>query len=311
MILCCGEALIDMLPCQSRENDPAFTPCVGGAAFNTAVALGRQGMAVSLFSGLSDDFMGDMLRHTLDASGVDYSPSTRAPLPTTLAFVRLVGGQARYTFYDENSAGRMLRESDLPELGDDVAAVLFGCISLIAEPCGSVYETLMAREAPRRVMYLDPNIREIFIADRQKHLARMIALADIVKLSDEDLAWFAEPGEEHEVIRRWLVLGPKLIVVTRGADGADAWTADFHLHVPAIHVAVADTVGAGDTVNAGILASLSQAGLLEKEKLVTLSREQVRRAVDLGMRAAAVTVSRPGANPPWDHELRSQQRPGL
>ena len=306
MILCCGEALIDMLPCQSRENDPAFTPCVGGAAFNTAVALGRQGMAVSLFSGLSDDFMGDMLRHTLDASGVDYSPSTRAPLPTTLAFVRLVGGQARYTFYDENSAGRMLTENDLPTLGDDVSAVLFGCISLIAEPCGSVYEALMVREAPRRVMFLDPNIREIFIPDRQKHLARMrrmIALADIVKLSDEDLAWFAEPGEEHEVIGRWLARGPKLIVVTRGADGADAWTADFHLHVPAIRVAVADTVGAGDTVNAGILASLSQAGLLEKEKLVTLSREQVRQAVQLGIRAAAVTVSRPGANPPWDHEL--------
>lgn len=98
MILCCGEALIDMLPCRSRENAPAFTPCVGGAAFNTAIALGRQGMAVALFSGLSDDFMGDMLRHTLDASGVDYSPSTRAPLPTTLAFVRLEGGQARYTF---------------------------------------------------------------------------------------------------------------------------------------------------------------------------------------------------------------------
>lgn len=161
MILCCGEALIDMLPCRSRENAPAFTPCVGGAAFNTAVALGRQGMAVALFSGLSDDFMGDMLRHTLDASGVDYSPSTRAPLPTTLAFVRLVGGQARYTFYDENSAGRMLTENDLPTLGDDVSAVLFGCISLIAEPCGSVYEALMVREAPRRVMFLDPNIREI------------------------------------------------------------------------------------------------------------------------------------------------------
>ena len=116
-------------------------------------------MAVALFSGLSDDFMGDMLRHTLDASGVDYSPSTRTPLPTTLAFVRLEGGQARYTFYDENSAGRMLTESDLPTLGDDVSAVLFGCISLIAEPCGSVYEALMVREAPRRVMFLDPNIR--------------------------------------------------------------------------------------------------------------------------------------------------------
>ncbi|MEW5202392.1 PfkB family carbohydrate kinase, partial [Enterobacter hormaechei] len=176
MILCCGEALIDMLPCRSRENAPAFTPCVGGAAFNTAIALGRQVIAVALFSGLSDDFMGDMLRHTLEASGVDYSPSTRAPLPTTLAFVRLEGGQARYTFYDENSAGRMLTESDLPTLGDDVSAVLFGCISLIAEPCGSVYEELMVREAPRRVMFLDPNIREIFILDRQKHLARMMRM---------------------------------------------------------------------------------------------------------------------------------------
>lgn len=306
MILCCGEALIDMLPCRTRENASAFIPCVGGAAFNTAIALGRQGMPVSLFSGLSNDFMGDMLRQSLEASGVDFSPSTRAPLPTTLAFVRLVHGQARYTFYDENSAGRMLAESDLPNLGDDVTAVLFGCISLIAEPCGSVYESLMAREAPRRVMFLDPNIREIFIQDREKHLARMmrmIALADIVKLSDEDLAWFGERASEDEVIARWLTLGPKLIVVTRGADGADAWTANFKLHVPGVSVHVADTVGAGDTVNAGILASLSQAQCLEKSKLVTLSREQVRHAVDLGMRAAAVTVSRPGANPPWDQEL--------
>lgn len=306
MILCCGEALIDMLPCRTSENASAFIPCVGGAAFNTAIALGRQGLPVSLFSGLSDDFMGDMLRHSLDASGVDYSPSTRAPLPTTLAFVRLVHGQARYTFYDENSAGRMLADSDLPALKDDVSAVLFGCISLIAEPCGSVYESLMVREAPRRVMFLDPNIREIFIQDREKHLARMmrmIALADIVKLSDEDLAWFGERASEDEVIARWLTLGPKLIVVTRGADGADAWTANFKLHVPGVSVHVADTVGAGDTVNAGILASLSTAGLLEKNKLVTLSRNQVRHAVELGMRAAAVTVSRPGANPPWDHEL--------
>ena len=163
---------------------PAFTPCVGGAAFNTAVALGRQGMTVALFSGLSDDFMGDMLRHTLDASGVDYSPSTRAPPHHPR--LRQAGRRSGPLYlYDENSAGRMLTENDLPTLGDDVSTVLFGCISLIAEPCGSVYEALMIREAPRRVMFLDPNIREIFIPDRQKHLARMrrmIALADIVKL---------------------------------------------------------------------------------------------------------------------------------
>ncbi|WP_270037603.1 PfkB family carbohydrate kinase [Klebsiella pneumoniae] len=113
-------------------------------------------------------------------------------------------------------------------------------------------------------MFLDPNIREIFIrgpAETPARMMRMIALADIVKLSDEDLAWFAEPGEEHEVIRRWLALGPKLIVVTRGADGADAGPLISIFMFEGIRVTVADTVGAGDTVNAGILASLSQAGL--------------------------------------------------
>lgn len=306
MILCCGEALIDMLPRRTDENEQAFVPCVGGAAFNSAIALGRLGLPVGLFSGLSADFMGEMLRTTLAASGVDFSFSTYSPLPTTLAFVRLVSGQARYTFYDENSAGRMLSPGDLPALNHEVQALLFGCISLIAEPCGSVYEALMAKEAGRRVMFLDPNIREVFITDRERHLARMrrmLALADIVKLSDEDLAWFNEPGSDDEIAARWLSLGPKLLVVTRGANGADAWTARGKVHVPALRVTVADTVGAGDTVNAGILASLHQQGLLTKLALATLTPEQVRNAVELGMRAAAVTVSRPGANPPWDDEL--------
>lgn len=309
MILCCGEALIDMLPRRTDKNEPAFVPCVGGAAFNTAIALGRLGVPVGLFSGLSTDFMGDMLRATLTASGVDFSLATHAPLPTTLAFVRLVAGQARYTFYDENSAGRMLTMGDLPVPGDDVQALLFGCISLIAEPCGSVYESLMAREAPRRVMFLDPNIREVFIGDRERHLARMrrmLSLADIVKLSDEDLAWFGEPGSEDQIVAHWLSMGPKLLVVTRGAQGADAWTACGKVHVPGLHVTVADTVGAGDTVNAGILASLYQQGLLTKDALATLTPQQVRDAVTLGMRVAAITVSRPGANPPWAYELPAE-----
>lgn len=310
MILCCGEALIDMLARRNGENEQAFVPCVGGAAFNTAIALGRLGVPVGLFSGLSSDFMGEMLRTSLTASGVDFSFSTRVSLPTTLAFVRLVAGQARYTFYDENSAGRMLSTDDLPAPGDEVQALLFGCISLIAEPCGSVYEALMAREAPRRVMFLDPNIREVFITDRARHLARMrrmLALADIVKLSDEDLAWFNETGSDDEIAARWLRQGPKLLVVTRGAQGADAWTARGKVRLPGVAVTVADTVGAGDTVNAGILASLHQQGLLTKQALATLTPEQVGEAVTLGMRAAAVTVSRPGANPPWKHELSGEE----
>ncbi|OON41329.1 carbohydrate kinase [Izhakiella australiensis] len=306
MIICCGEALIDMLPRQGADNQLTFAPCVGGSAFNTAIALGRLGLPAGLFSGLSADFMGTMLRTTLAASGVDYTFSTHTPLPTTLAFVRLVDGQANYTFYDENSAGRMLSPQDLPALSDSVQALLFGCISLIAEPCGSVYESLMTREASRRVIFLDPNIRAVFIHDREKHLARMqrmLLLADIVKLSDEDLAWFDEQCDADETVARWLRQGVKIVVVTRGAQGADAWTAQGKLHIPATSVDVVDTVAAGDTVNAGILASLHQQGILSKSALAEITLSQLREAVTLGSRAAAITVSRAGANPPWKAEL--------
>jgi len=200
-----------------------------------------------------------------------------------------------------------LTESDMPYVDDAVDAMLFGCISLISEPCGSVYEALMMREAPRRVMFLDPNIRASFIIDREKHLKRMkrmIALADIVKLSDEDLAWFGEKGNHDEIAAEWLKLGPKLVVITKGAHGADAYTARATVHVPGVKVDVIDTVGAGDTVNAGILASLHNQGLLDKYALADLTEDQIHSAVALGVRAAAVTVSRAGANPPWAHEMK-------
>ncbi len=110
---------------------------------------------------------GEVLRDNLARSNVDYSFAAISDRPTTLAFVRLVDGQARYAFYDENTAGRMLAESDMPYVDDAIDAMLFGCISLISEPCGSVYESLMTREASRRVMFLDPNIRASFITDRK------------------------------------------------------------------------------------------------------------------------------------------------
>ena len=108
MILCCGEALIDMLPRTLEAGEPAFMPAAGGAVFNTAIALARLGAPAGFLGGLSTDGFGDMLAGALVRSGVDIGLSPRSGLPTTLAFVTLVDGQASYMFYDENSAGRMV-----------------------------------------------------------------------------------------------------------------------------------------------------------------------------------------------------------
>jgi fructokinase len=306
MILCCGDTLIDMLPRTTVAGESAFAPYVGGALFNSAVALGRLGAPAGLLTGLSSDFFGKMLRAALAESHVDTSYAHISDNHTTLAFVRLVEGQASYTFFDENSAGRMLRESDLPELDESVTAMLFGCMSLISEPCGSAYEALMRREHGRRMTMLDPNIRKDFVPDKPAHLARlkrMIAMADIVKLSDEDLDWFGEAGSQDEAAAGWLKQGPALIVVTHGARGANAYSRHGKTSIAARKADIVDTVGAGDTFNAGILASLEESGLLSKAAIAGLSEQSIRQALEFAATIAAVTVSRAGANPPWRHEL--------
>jgi len=305
MILCCGEALIDMLPRQ-MEGEAAFAPYAGGAVFNTAIALGRLGAPTGFFSGLSEDLFGQTLAQALEASGVDATLCLRSDRPCTLAFVHLESGQARYTFYDENSAGRMIEPADLPPLPDRAAALFFGGISLISEPCGSAYEALMAREAPARVTMIDPNIRAGFIADEAAYrarLERMIALADIVKLSDEDLAWLEGEGEIAAKAQGLLARGPSLVCITEGARGATGFTATEAVAVPAKRVEVVDTVGAGDTFNAGLLAGLHAAGALNKAAISALQADTLHAALSLGIHAAAVTVSRAGANPPWAGEL--------
>lgn len=306
MILCCGEALIDMLPRESVTGEPAFAPYAGGAVFNSAIALGRLGVPTEFFSGLSTDLFGQQIRDVLSSSNVGSAYADLSARPTTLAFVRLVDGHATYTFYDENTAGRMLAEEKLPVLGSAVEAMLFGAISLIPEPCGSAYEALMRREHGNRVTMLDPNIRPGFIPDKEKHLARMrrmMAMADIVKLSDDDLDWFGETGSHAEIAVRWLEAGPKLVIITGGAKGAKGFTNRHTVSVAAQPVRVVDTVGAGDTFNAGVLASLHDQGLLTKPALASLSDVAIHAALSLGAKASAVTVSRAGANPPWRHEL--------
>jgi fructokinase len=306
MILCAGEALIDMLPRQTADGGAAFQPFAGGAVFNTAIALGRLGAPAGFFTGISTDFFGETLAQALAASGVDASLAARSDRPTTLAFVRLVNGQASYAFYDENTAGRMLTPADLPVLGDDVQAMFFGGISLAVEPCSEAYEALMLREAPARATMIDPNVRPGFIRDEARYRARirrMLAAADLVKLSDEDLAWLIGEGDPRAKAREILALGPTAVFVTEGAKGVTAYHAGEPVFVASRRVEVVDTVGAGDTFNGGVLASLHEQGVLTKAAVRSLSPQALEAAMTLGVRAAAVTVSRAGANPPTRAEL--------
>lgn len=297
MILCCGEALIDMLPIPG-----GFAPHAGGAVYNTAIALGRLGARAGFFWGLSADFFGDQLRNGLAQAGVDASACVTAARPCTLAFVRLSDGQASYAFYDEGTAGRMLSVADLPIVTAD--ALFFGGISLAGEPCGTAMEALCTREAAARVIMLDPNIRPGFIRDEgafRARMARMLAMADIVKLSSEDLDWLAP--DRGAFIAGLLAAGTRLVCLTEGAAGVRAFTSAGTVFEPARPVAVVDTVGAGDTFNAGLLAALKAAGALSKAGLAALDAGTLQAALRLGVQAAAVTVSRAGANPPWRHEI--------
>ena len=307
MILSCGEALIDMLPRISKQGEACFAPYAGGAVFNTAIALGRLGAPSAFFSGVSTDMLGEILADTLAASKVDTAYLARSGRPTTVAFVKLMNGQATYAFYDEGTAGRMLSEDQLPALPADVSALFFGGISLVNDPAASTYEALQARECGTRVTMIDPNIRPGFIEGKEREyrarITRMIARADLVKLSDEDLHWLEGAGDLGALARGILARGPKVVFITEGAKGARAVTASQDRFVAATPVTVADTVGAGDKFNAGVPAALHQAGVLSKAAVAALPDAVLDAALSLGTRAAAVTVSRPGANPPWADEL--------
>lgn len=306
MILSCGEALIDFIPSETKTGAPAWEAKTGGSVMNTAIALGRLGIKSAFLGGLSSDFFGDELRKSMMAASVDLSLSPVSARYTILAFVKLEGGQARYSFIDEGSACRMLSIADLKPLPSSVSAIHLGSFPIAIEPCGAAFEALCSREQGTRVIHFDPNIRANLIKDKRAHRARVeriVAMADIVKLSEEDLDWL-DPGASHEAFAKdWLDRGAKLIIVTRGKDGAEGFTRNFRCDLPGRDVKVADTIGAGDTFTAGILCALQRAGRLSKPAIAALDRDSVSDAIDFAIRAAAVTVSRPGADPPWAHEL--------
>ena len=308
MILCCGEALIDMIPTPTLAGSEGFVPHVGGAIFNTAIALGRLGIPTGMLTGLSTDMFGIQLAAALKASHVDTSRAVVSNRPTTLAFVQLNGGQATYNFVDEGSAGRMLTPVDMPTLTTDVSALYLGGISLACEPSADAYIALLKAEGAHRPVMIDPNIRPGLVDNIPAYRSRLegaIRLADLVKVSDEDLEWLVPgPSSLKSKATALLELGPAAGILTRGAEGATGHLkSGAEIQVPAVRAKVVDTVGAGDTFNAGVLAHLFDAGKLTKMTVSGITPETLQSAIEYGAKVAAITVTRAGANPPWRSEV--------
>lgn len=304
MILCAGEALIDLIPNEAG----AAQPFVGGAVLNTAVALGRLGQEVGLISGLSSDDYGQLIEETLQQSHVSLSYAVRSNRPTTQAVVRFEDGHAAYDFRDAGSAMRELTFEDLPSPPPQTRALFYGGISLCNPPVADALAAHFAAHAPKHLTMMDPNVRPGFAEDQASYLARlrtMLEQVDIVKVSDDDLAGLYPGKNQDECIATLLKAGPRLVLLTLGAEGARAVHANGATAVAKVTPATTgDTIGAGDTFNAAFLASASEQGLLDKDALDHWTPAQLTQMLDFGTRAAAITVSRDGANPPWAHELK-------
>ncbi|MFJ1867260.1 carbohydrate kinase [Streptomyces sp. NPDC088097] len=290
MIVVGGEALIDLVPLERPAG--ALLPRPGGGPYNTALALGRLGAEVAFCSRVSTDGFGDALLAGLRAAGVDLSLVRRGPEPTSLAVPSLApDGSAAYGFYVEGTADRLFTLP--PALPPGARALALGTCSLVLEPGASAYEALLRRESRRGLTTLvDPNVRPALIADpaayRRRFLERL-PYVSVLKLSQEDADWIGGRVDD------WLAAGPSAVVLTRGAAGLTVWTASGEEHTQAARpVTVADTIGAGDTVNAALLQGLVAAGPDAVDWPATLA---------YAARAAALTCSRPGAEPPYAAEL--------
>lgn len=300
MIVVAGEALIDLVP-QGTGALAGLKPALGGGPYNTAVALGRLGSPTAFCSRASNDAFGEALLDGLRRAGVDVSGVQRGPEPTTLALATIdAGGSAAYSFYVEGTADRLFTAPAALPAG--TRAVSFGTCSLVLEPGASAYEKLMRAAAGQGLFTaLDPNIRAGLIPDEDAYRERFrgwLPSVTLLKLSAEDAAWLGGTPRE------WLAAGPAAVVVTRGGDGLTVFTRDGgELSVPGEAVDVVDTIGAGDTVNAALLHGLAARDALSPEALAALGTEGWTRLLRFAARAAAVTCSRAGAEPPYATEL--------
>lgn len=311
MILVCGEALIDLLPtAEGGGTRNLLEAAPGGSPFNVAIGMSRLGAASAFLGGLSSDGFGRMLREMLTAEGVDLSYAVATDRLTTLSVVhRGPDGSASYAFHGEGKADRAPRPADMPDsLPDDCRALTFGSYTIAVDPVGGALLSLARREAGRRVISLDPNVRPSVTPDMAAWRARFgefLATADIVKASEEDLGFaYGQKADLRDIARDWLTKGPEIVFVTLGPAGAIAFTRDGReIAAPGRRIEVADTVGAGDTFHAATLTELDRRGLLSRSALAALGDRELREVLDHAITAASITCSRRGADLPRRDEV--------
>jgi fructokinase len=298
-----GEALVDLV---GQRGGRTFAAHAGGSPANVALGLARLGNPVTLRTQLGRDGFGAMVRDHLADSGVlvDAGPGEDA-FATSLAIAMLFAGVATYDFRIE---------WDVPSLVPvpvETRCMHTGSLATVLEPGRTNVVDLMEREHERgRVtMSYDPNARPALMGDAataRPGVERLVSLANVVKVSDEDLAWLYPDRPYQDVARAWLASGPALVVVTRGGAGVHAVSGNVEIQRAAIPIDLVDTVGAGDSFTSGLLDGLRRADLLgfaRHDALAAIDEATLLEVVDEAARVAAITCSRPGADPPTLAEM--------
>ncbi len=301
MITVCGEGLVDLVPISARDSSTtdlrlaSLVPALGGGPFNVAIAAARQGEETQFLSRLSTDNFGNALIDRLEAEGVDTSLVQRGTEPTTLAVTSLnPDGSASYSFYVEGTADRLFEP--VKDLSTDIAC--FGTVSLALEPGASRYAELLRQQSKQGAFIaLDPNIRPFYATDKHREfLYSLFPYVDLLKLSDEEEVFLS---------------GPKatIKVVTCGGEGLKVFIGDRYIKVPAPHVTVLDTIGAGDTVMGCLLAEIHRrcAGKPVRKAVSAFTDHTWSEIASYAAAAAAVNCTRTGANPPTRKEMEDKQ----
>jgi len=301
-----GEALVDVVT-GADGSDLGSHP--GGSPANVALGLARLEHDVRLLTWLGKDADGRLITDHLEASGVTVVPGSSGAERTSIARAQLdAAGAATYDF----DLQWRVEVTDVPTLTgpSGVDVVHTGSIAAILRPGASTVESLLDRFVGHATITYDPNARPALMGEADVTLAKVFAYvetADVVKVSDDDLAWLYPDTDPIDIADSWLMRGPSVVVVTRGVGGADAVCRSGYVHLDAVTTDVVDTVGAGDAFSAGLIDGLSTAGLLgglQRKALRRVTPDTLIGALQQGLRVAAITCSRAGADLPWRHELQ-------